>query len=109
MPWSGGHVMGKKEARSSPLAVRCPQESVETSYWDDLPMLKMPVLAITGTASGVRMSAEDAERYRSACGAGSLVVIDGADHSLTVNGDRAPFLAVLRGFLTDVDRRRSTP
>lgn len=84
-------------------------ESVETSYWDDLRTLKMPVLAITGTASGVRMSAEDAERYRSTCGAGSLVVIDGADHSLTVNGDKAPFLAVLRGFLIDVDRRRSMP
>lgn len=83
-------------------------ESVETSYWDDLRTLKMPVLAITGTASGVRMSAEDAERYRSTCGAGSLVVIDGADHALTLNGDKAPFLAVLRGFLTDVDRRRPT-
>jgi pimeloyl-ACP methyl ester carboxylesterase len=84
-------------------------ESVETSYWDDLRTLKMPVLAVTGTAGGVRVSAEDAERYRSTCGAGSLVVIDGADHSLTVNGDKAPFLAVLRGFLTGVDRRRSTP
>jgi pimeloyl-ACP methyl ester carboxylesterase len=84
-------------------------ESIERSYWDDLRTLKMPVLAITGTADGVRMNAEDAQRYRSRCGAGSLVVIDGADHSLTVNGDKAPFLAVLRGFLTDVDRRRSTP
>jgi pimeloyl-ACP methyl ester carboxylesterase len=84
-------------------------ESVETSYWDDLRTLKMPVLAVTGTAGGVRMSAEDAERYRSTCGAASLVVIEGADHSLTVDGDHAPLFAVLRGFFADVDRRTLRP
>lgn len=84
------------------------RESVETAYWDDLAALKGAVLAITGT-SGVLMKPDHAERYRKACGAGSLVRIDGADHSLTVNGDRAPFFAVIRGFLADVDRRTSRP
>lgn len=80
------------------------RESVETDYWDDLAGLNVPVLAITGT-SGVLLKPDDAERYRKVCGAGSLVTIDGADHSLTVNGDRSPFFAVLRGFLADIDRR----
>jgi pimeloyl-ACP methyl ester carboxylesterase len=83
------------------------RESVEAPYWDDLVGLDLPVLAITGTGAGVRLSPEEAERYRRACGAGSVVVIDGANHSLTVSGDRAAFFAVLRGFLADVDRKNA--
>lgn len=82
------------------------RESVETDYWDDLAALSVPVLAVTGT-SGVLLKPDDAERYRHTCGAKSVVTIDGADHSLTVNGDRAPFFAVIRGFLADIDRPAS--
>jgi pimeloyl-ACP methyl ester carboxylesterase len=80
------------------------RESVETRYWDDLATLNVPVLAITGTG-GVLLKPDDAERYQKACGAESVITIDGADHSLTVNGDRAPCFAVIRGFLADIDRR----
>ena len=83
------------------------RESVATPYWDALATLDVPVLAVTGT-SDVLMKPEDAERYRRACGESSVVVIEGANHSLTVNGDHAPFFAVLRVFLADVDRRPST-
>jgi len=83
------------------------RESVETHYWDELAILKVPVLAITGT-NGVLMRPDDADRYRKACGAKSVVTIDGGDHPLTVNGDHAPFFAILRGFLADVDRRTPT-
>lgn len=83
------------------------RESVETPYWDDLATLNIPVLAITGTDAGVRVKPEDAERYRRACGAGSFSVIEGATHSLTVNGDHRQFFAVLGRFLADVDRRTS--
>jgi pimeloyl-ACP methyl ester carboxylesterase len=82
------------------------RESVETPYWNDLAGLKVPVLAITGT-DGVLLKPDDAERYREICGAGSLVTIDGADHSLSVNGDPAPFFAAIRGFLADIDRPAS--
>jgi len=84
------------------------RESVETSYWSDLADLQAPVLAITGTNADVRLKPDDAERYRRACGDASLVVINGADHSLTVDGDHAPFFAVLRGFLAGIDRATST-
>lgn len=82
------------------------RESVETPYWDDLAALKVPVLAITGT-DGVLLKPDDAERYRHACGAKSVVTIAGADHSLTVKGDHTPLFAVIRGFLGDIDRRAS--
>jgi len=88
--------------------IQLQRESVETRYWDELATLKVPVLAITGTR-GVLMKPDDAERYRKACGARSVVTIDGGDHSLTVNGDHAPFFAIVRGFLADLDRRRSAP
>lgn len=84
------------------------RESIETPYWDDLAAVNVPVLAITGT-NGALLKPTDAERYREVCGAGSLVTIDGADHSLTVNGDRSPLFAVLRGFLADIDRRTHVP
>lgn len=83
------------------------RESVETPYWDDLATLGVPILAVTGTDASVRLRPDDAERYRLACGPASVVAIEGADHSLTVNGDHAPFFAILRGFLTDLDRRTS--
>jgi pimeloyl-ACP methyl ester carboxylesterase len=79
------------------------RESVEIRYWQDLASSSVPVLAITGT-SGVLLKPDDADRYREACGSESVITIDGADHSLTVNGDHAPFFAVVRGFLADIDR-----
>jgi pimeloyl-ACP methyl ester carboxylesterase len=82
------------------------RESVETPYWDDLAALNVPVLAVTGTG-GVLLKLDDAERYRNACGAGSVVAIAGADHSLAVNGDREPVFGVIRGFLSEIDRRAS--
>lgn len=84
------------------------RESVEIPYWDDLAKLRMPVVAITGTDTDVRLLPEDAERYRGACGAASVVIIDGADHSLTVDGDRAQLFVILRGFLADIDRATRT-
>jgi pimeloyl-ACP methyl ester carboxylesterase len=101
-----GHV---EEIWSRDAIRQMQRESIETPYWDDLASLDVPVLAITGTGAGVRVRPDEAERYRRACGAGSLVVIEGADHSLTVDGDHAPFFAVLRGFFADVDRRTSRP
>jgi non-heme chloroperoxidase len=96
-----------EETWSRDALTQLQRESVETSYWNDLAGLDLPVLAITGTDAGVRVRPEDAERYRRACGPGSVVVIEGANHSLTVDGDHRPFFAVLRGFLADVDRRTS--
>ncbi|HEV8654308.1 MAG TPA: alpha/beta hydrolase [Candidatus Limnocylindria bacterium] len=99
-----GHI---EEIWSRDAIRQMQRESVEAPYWDELARLDVPVLAITGTDVGVRVKPDDAERYRRACGDASLVVIDGADHSLTVDGDQAPFFAALRGFLADVDRRES--
>lgn len=72
-------------------------EYVATSYWERLPALECPVLVVGGTERSA-LSRDDAERYRGLLRNGTVAIIDGADHGLTVGRDDAPLHGVIDRF-----------
>ena len=74
-------------------------EYVATSYWDSLPALECPALVVGGTERSALTTA-DTTRYRSLLRNGTVAIIEGADHGLTVGRDDGPLRAVIDRFFT---------